>query len=467
MTDHMLKVLKILLFIAISFIISDAASLNNFTLTLNQSIKENNLDSAFIGIKIINMQTGKSVYKLNSEKNFIPASNTKLVTAAAALLFFDKDFQYKTAIYYDQIKDHSINNLYIDFSGDPSLTTQNLRELLEKLQTNKITEINNIYFINRFFQGRNIGINNSQSDSIFAYGAPSSIYNLNENASTFELKPYKDGFVIKHTKGEAIKVYNQLVLAGDTQLNTCQFNASNINNFLKLSGCLPENNYTFNFAIQNPKKMMEKVILRELKKLKIKTNIKIEISDHLPQGTQLLSQHVSEKLPKLLHHMLEFSDNLYAQSILRTIGYYYLGTGSIVSGKNSALEILKNKLGLDVSSIQLEDGVGTSENNLLSPDFLVNLLYKMSLQSDFKLFKSFFPIYGETGTLANRNSSILKGKVIAKTGTETTSIALSGYLYSSSHDQYIFSILINSLKENQKKGAKALEKDLLESILLI
>ncbi|MDE4988602.1 D-alanyl-D-alanine carboxypeptidase, partial [Francisella tularensis] len=51
----------------------------------------------------------------------------------------------------------------------------------------------------------------------------------------------------------------------------------------------------------------------------------------------------------------------------------------------------------------------------------------------------------------------------AKTGTETTVVALSGYLYAN-NKQNIFSILVNNLKNLQKSSALAVEKDLLESI---
>ena len=103
-----------------------------------------------------------------------------------------------------------------------------------------------------------------------------------------------------------------------------------------------------------------------------------------------------------------------------------------------------------------------SENDLLSADFITSLLQQMSQQDNFELFKSLLPIYGESGTLKNRSSKLLKGKVIAKTGTGTTTVTISGYLYT--NKQYIFSILINNLKNSQKSKAIALERDLLEGI---
>ena len=458
------NLLKIL--ITLTILISSKSYSSNLT-EINKSfdniVKTNQLNSALIGVKIIDLNNGKTIFSKNANKNFIPASNTKLLTSAAALLYLEKDFKYQTKLYFDKPHNHTLNNLYIAFSGDPSFTTKDLQKLLSSLKTSRINNINQVYFVNQFFSGRNTPINESQSSAIFAYGAPSSIYNLNENSVALELTPEKQAFNIKQISGEPLKFQNQLFVANKQQLKTCQFNGYNYDNMLILSGCLPKNTYTFSFAVQNPKLKMKKAVLRELSNLNITTVNSIKVITKLPNNTTLLAEHNSVKLDVLLKHMLIISDNLYAQTILRTIGYYYNGVGSIVSGKNAIFEILKNKLKLDIASIQLEDGAGISENDLLNPNLLANLLYKMSLNKDYKFFRNMLAIYGVTGTLKNFKGDELKGKVFAKTGTQTTSIALSGYLMKD-NNRYAFSILINSLKEFQKSQAHNLEKELLESL---
>ncbi|MED7818403.1 MULTISPECIES: D-alanyl-D-alanine carboxypeptidase/D-alanyl-D-alanine endopeptidase [unclassified Francisella] len=457
------KLLKILITFIILISVSYSVNSSEINSAFDRAIKTNQLDSGLIGIKIINLSNGKTIYSKNANKNFIPASNTKLVTGAATLLFLGKDFRYQTKLYYDKIQNHTINNLYIVFSGDPSFTTKDLQKLLNSLKTLKITKINHIYFVNKFFTGRNTSINESQSSTIFAYGAPSSIYNLNENSVALELTPEKQTFNIKQVSGEPLPFKNQLFIANKKQLKICQFNGYNYDKTLILSGCLPKNTYTFSFAVQNPKLTMKEAVLRELSKLNINMTNTIKIITNLPSNTTLLAEHNSNKLDVLLKHMLTISDNLYAQTILRTIGYYYNGVGSIISGKNAVFEILQNKLKLNTESIQLEDGAGGSENNLLSPNFLVSVLHKMSLNKNYKVFKSMLPIYGKTGTLKNFKGDKLKGNIFAKTGTQTTAIALSGYLIKGDN-QYAFSILINSLKESQKSQAHNLERELLESL---
>ena len=456
---------SLLLFFILAICISYPLRLDSIELdqVLDNSLKQNNLQSALTAVKIIDSQSNKVILSRNTDKNFIPASNTKLLTGIAGLLFLGADFKFQTNIYYDKITNHNIDNLYIEFSGDPSFTRENLHTLLINLQKNNINNINNIYFVNRYFEGRDTPINQSNTSSIFGYGAPSSIYNLNENKITLQFTPNSNTFKVTQISGEKINFVNKLFIASPEQLKTCQFNAYYKENTLVLSGCLPSNSHNFSFTIKNPQQLMQQTVLAELAQLKISLNDQIITANKLPDNLTLLAKHKSADLTKLLKHMLVTSDNLYAQTIIRTIGYYYNQVGSIVSGKNAIIEILKTKLKLDTDSIQIEDGAGMSENNLLSADFITELLQRVSQNKNFEIFKSLLPIYGETGTLKNRSSKLLKGKVFAKTGTETTAVTLSGYLYANSK-QYTFSILINNLKNSQKSNALALEKDLLESI---
>ena len=119
----------------------------------------------------------------------------------------------KLNLYYYKINNHSIDNLYIEFSGDPSFTRENLHKLLimfTKKQYNN--NIKNIYFVNRYFEGRDTPINQSNTRSIFGYGAPSSIYNLNENEITLQLTPNSNTFKISQTVGEKINFINKLFI---------------------------------------------------------------------------------------------------------------------------------------------------------------------------------------------------------------------------------------------------------------
>lgn len=131
-----IKLLKsLLLFFILSVFIAYPLSVNSIELNqvLDNSIEQNNLQSAQIAVKIIDSEKNTVILSKNADKNFIPASNTKLLTGIAGLLFLGKDFRFETKLYYDKINNQSIDNLYIEFSGDPSFTREDLHKLLISL----------------------------------------------------------------------------------------------------------------------------------------------------------------------------------------------------------------------------------------------------------------------------------------------------------------------------------------------
>ncbi|GGG02195.1 MULTISPECIES: D-alanyl-D-alanine carboxypeptidase/D-alanyl-D-alanine endopeptidase [Cysteiniphilum] len=436
--------------------------------TLTSAISSYHLESALVAVKVINAKEGKTLLAFNSQKNIMPASNAKLLTAAAALLSLGQNYQYKTKLYYDRKDQKGVDNVYIDLSGDPSLTSEALAALLQGLSQHHIKSIaGNVYLINQQFQGRDYPINQSQSDSVFGFGAQSSAYTLNENQVVLKLQSHENYFKVDKLGGETIDYDNKLLAADDNMLKTCQFNASmTAQNKLILAGCLPKGDFTFKFAITNPHKMFEKVLKQQLKKQDVGFKGSIKEINGKPANLKLINLHNSPDLSALLKHMLVLSDNLYAQSLLRTLGYKIYQVGSLVSGKNAMFEILHKKLALDTNNIQLEDGAGMSESDLLNADFIVDLLYKMQSQKSFSIFKMSLPVYGQSGTLKWRNNQELVGKVFAKTGSGTTSIALSGYIKAQDGQQYVFSILIGNLLASQKKQALQLQDDILQTLYL-
>ena len=56
------------------------------------------LDRAHWGIDVVDLDTGKALYSQNAEQLFLPASNTKLFTTAAALAIAGPDYRFRTTV---------------------------------------------------------------------------------------------------------------------------------------------------------------------------------------------------------------------------------------------------------------------------------------------------------------------------------------------------------------------------------
>src|SRR5260221_6050636 len=82
---------------------------------------------ANFGIKFFSLDTGKVLYSLNSNKLFVPASTTKLLTEGTVLAKLGADYRFHTRIYRTaQIdkKGKLKGDLILVASGDPNLSNR-------------------------------------------------------------------------------------------------------------------------------------------------------------------------------------------------------------------------------------------------------------------------------------------------------------------------------------------------------
>src|ERR1700689_4282635 len=71
----------------------------------------------FAGIHVVDLANGKTVYRRNEDKLFLPASNMKLFTTALALLRLGPEYRFVT-----QVVREGGGDLVLVGSGDPSLS---------------------------------------------------------------------------------------------------------------------------------------------------------------------------------------------------------------------------------------------------------------------------------------------------------------------------------------------------------
>src|SRR6476646_6521031 len=82
------------------------------------------------GVLIVNPRTGDTLYSKNAGKLFMPASNMKIITSAAALTLLGPDFRYRTTFATDgEVRDSLLDgNLLVIGRGDPTIS-DNMRGL--------------------------------------------------------------------------------------------------------------------------------------------------------------------------------------------------------------------------------------------------------------------------------------------------------------------------------------------------
>jgi D-alanyl-D-alanine carboxypeptidase/D-alanyl-D-alanine-endopeptidase (penicillin-binding protein 4) len=102
------------------------------------------LDRAHWGVDVADLDTGKTLYAQSAEQLFLPASNAKLFTTAAALAAAGPDYRFRTTVEAgEKIDSHGrlLGDLVIVGRGDPNISGRVLPYSLKTQRTPPHTQI--------------------------------------------------------------------------------------------------------------------------------------------------------------------------------------------------------------------------------------------------------------------------------------------------------------------------------------
>lgn len=439
-----------------------------------ENIINNYGNSAHIGIVITDLNNNQIVYQRQATQLFNPASSLKVFTAITALNNFDATYTFSTKLFANsqQIDAQGTlhSNVYIKFSGDPTLTLHDLNYLIKQLKDHNVNSIaGNIYLDDTVFDRNEFGHGWMWDEKSFCYASPLGGINIDHNCIPVTVTPAQ-------TTGEPIKItqyngYAYLPLINQTQTrnvsnNSCPLviQSDNFNNIV-FSGCMQPNTtpWTFNIAIGNTRQYASLAIQKLLQQNNITQHGEIIFgsSSVIQQNLSLIAEHNSNTLKNIIVTMLKKSDNLYADAIYKLLGYQYSNytNGSWINASKALAQTLGSKAGIDFNKIKIVDGCGLSRHNLVSPLSLVQALIFAYAEPKIRdnLING-LPLSGVDGHLENRLHE-LKTKIQAKTGTMKGITSLAGYIQTKSGKTFAFAIIVNDFVENVHKYQK-LEDDI-------
>jgi D-alanyl-D-alanine carboxypeptidase/D-alanyl-D-alanine-endopeptidase (penicillin-binding protein 4) len=140
------------------------------------------------------------------------------------------------------------------------------------------------------------------------------------------------------------------------------------------------------------------------------------------------------------------SQNLHAELLLRRLGRRQ-GTGSIADGI-AAVRAVVAAAGVARTAVDLSDGSGMSTYNRAAPRGVVSFLRWAAAQPWGAAWRGTLPVAGVDGTLSRRfRGTFLEGRLFAKTGSLNATSALSGYMVSRSGRTLTFSAFANDIPE--------------------
>jgi len=339
-------------------------------------------------IKVINAQTGRVLFDRNGHYNLLPASTVKTITAISAYHALGEDYRYTTALWSNRplptLQEAYTGDLALTFSGDPSFKRDDLANLLASLSTGGVKVIKgNIWLDGSIYNGYPRAGGASWDDHSICFAAPVSAMILDRNCFFGWLVPAEK-------EGEQAKIVfdqPQWQLSIDNRVETRQPMAHehrgctqeiwpSSGHEYRLEGCIEPGveQVRMAFAVRDPEQAAARYVMSFLEANNIRLEGEVLIGK--PQGdfSHLVARHQSEPVPELIQRVLDKSDNLYADSLLKTIGWSANGAkGSYSSGTEAVLGMLR-EAGVDLAHSRLVDGSGLSRYNMLSADDFTGIL---------------------------------------------------------------------------------------------
>ena len=406
----------------------------------NQNILEaGNLSGAHIGIHVYDPASNASLFSYQSNKYFVPASNTKIVTCFAAMQYLGD------SVLAAQIASTD-SGMHVYASGDPTFLQPEYatHPLLNVLKTT-----NKIYLHTPSFTAKPFGQGWSWDDydasympSRSAFPMYGNVVRIAKNAGQLIVTPsfFKDsikGINASINKGFGVSrqmASNQFLVQPTTASNT-----------------LEEIPYRTSNWTTAPLILEASLLSEALGGTKVIALDAAGETNAPATATKVYSRPLDSLLKPLMHR----SDNFYAEQALLMVGK---GLHQSFDDKKTIAYLLTNDLADLAQKPTWVDGSGLSRYNLFTPENFTSILHKMYKAYSFERLQNIFPTGGEVGGTLSSNYKNLNGKIFAKTGTLSGQVALSGYLITKKGKTLIFSVLVNNHTTTASNVRKAVEQ---------
>jgi serine-type D-Ala-D-Ala carboxypeptidase/endopeptidase (penicillin-binding protein 4) len=451
---------------------------------LSNHIAQPRFAAAMWGVKVVSLDSGKTLFEHNPEKLFSPASNSKLYTVALALDRLGTEYRIKTSL-YSKVKPNTSGVLKDDLvvygRGDPTITARLHGDDIHKALEPLVTALTNagvrriagdLVGDESYFRGPPFGSGWAWDDMQYYYGAEISALTINDNTLQTLVKPGAVGTPCKLTLLPATAYLTfsnrtETVQAGRSR--RIHFYRPLEQNVVYVSGQMPadDDGYKEDLTIHNPAGLFVWYFKQALAEHGIKVSGTVRTRNWLDQQANPVDCHdlvelgSVESLPMrdMAREVMKPSQNLYTDLLLAHVGEKSRAADQ--SGGNSEdlgireLEKLVAAAGIKSGDVLFEEGSGLSRNNLTTPNATIGLLQFAQRRSFSQVFFDSLPVAGVDGTLRNRmKGTAAAGNVRAKTGTLRWANALSGQVTTAAGERLIFSIMLNRYHNSSSHPAR-------------
>jgi D-alanyl-D-alanine carboxypeptidase/D-alanyl-D-alanine-endopeptidase (penicillin-binding protein 4) len=157
---------------------------------VDQLLAQPPLAGAHVSVEVDALEDGQSVVSHNADDLLNPASNTKLITSAAALLRLGPEYRFTTDYLSERaIQRGRVGTLYVRGRGDPSVNTERIDALAADLWHRGLRSVRDIVLDDSFFDREEFGPGWEQETSDKAWAAGVGALSLNHNTVAVYITP--------------------------------------------------------------------------------------------------------------------------------------------------------------------------------------------------------------------------------------------------------------------------------------
>ena len=385
------------------------------------------------GAAVMDLASGTVFASSDEHTPMNPASNTKVLTAAAVLDRMGPDLRFTTGL-FGRVEDHRVAPLVIRGNGDPSLETPDLWELASALRQLGVRKVDGILVDQSYFDDDYVPPGfASQPNEWAPFRAPISAVSLERNAVTLNVVPGKaaspatvwfdpPGFV--DVRGSVATRAG----GGDGVRLTVAPHGPRLS--AEVGGFVGEGPPRLRFSkrIDDPRRFAGYVLADILRAMQI------EVTGDVGLGGASIHSRItyieSAPLAVLVRELGKNSDNFYAETLLKGLGGFARGAPATSQNGADAVAAWLQEIGALDPGFRMTNGSGLFDANRVTASSVVRVLRHAYLSPRVGAdFVAELAVGGVDGTLHARFRDRADDRTVrAKTGTLDDVVALSGYV---------------------------------------
>lgn len=422
---------------------------------LDALVRSPALRGARVGVVVEELATGKRLLAREPVAALVPASNQKVLIAAAALAQWGPAHRFETPVLIEgELADGVLDGtLWIVGQGDPSLVSESLWKLAEEIRLRGIREIRG-----------GIGVDSTRFDGAYfhpdwepvssrAYFAPTSAWSVNYSSFRIDVAPGARvgeraavrlapalGYFRALPEAQTLRGGGKLALDVDVL-------PDGTGESVRVTGSVSADRepVTYWRAVALPERYAAALLRAQLEAHGIIVGSRVRFAP-VPADARELLRFAGEPLALQVRLLDKYSNNFVAEQLTKLLGAEVYGApGSWEKGVRALGDHVRRIGAFDAGTV-IADGSGLSPRNRIAPATLAAVIGDSARSFAYgPEFLASLPIAGRDGTLETRMEDF-GPTVRAKTGHLQRVSSLSGVVPGGDGGLRVFSLLVNGAR---------------------